>query len=224
MKKYIILFLLLFVFNCSTKYTRIGVKQDISLTEKPLTYSISSLSRPSSDSPYIILKAVEVVRVKENYREKVKVKKSIVPSTFVPLLGIIPGFGFIANGYVVLGKDLIGLSLLTETAIVSGIFLTSNKIFWRSQSEERIERRIPAEKNFILSFVGEDCSNAYLPDEEGILRIDVADFAPFYKEDKNLEFFLVTPDQDSLNLLIPADKLSPLELREKEGENVGEEN
>jgi len=224
MRRYIILFLLLFFFNCSTKYTIIGVKQSLSLNEKTVTYSIAALSRPSSDPPYIVLKAVEIVRVKENYREQVKVEKSIIPLTFVPLLGIIPGFGFITRGYVAFGKDLIGLSLLTEATIVGGILLTSNKIGWRSQREERIEKRIPSEKKFILSLVGEDCSNVYLPDKEGILRINVADFAPFYKEDKNLEFHLVTPNQDSIDLFIPADKFAPLGLKKKESGNIGKEN
>lgn len=214
MRRYIILFLLLFVFGCTMRYIRISENQLISVDERTITYYMTPVSMPSINSPYIVVETKEIVRVLEVYEYQARVKKPLVV-TLAPLIGVIPGVLLVSSGYVVLGRDIIGLSLLTQAAILGGIISLPEKDTSRVQNEEHFEERVPSGKEFVLYLEGEDSSNIYLPDNEGFLKINIIDFTPFYKNGENFEFKLISPKGDSLDLLIPTDGISDLFLKDE---------
>ena len=193
------LVLVAFIFlSCSTKYTKIGEKDIISKDEKTISYDVSIISKPSSNSPYLTLKTEEKVRIIEKYREKMKVEKSPNFLTFSPLLGIIPGFLFMNNGYVVLGRDIIGLSVLSTATIFTGAKIAPSRTIWRTQEKKYTKTGIPYGKKFSITLKGENYSLDYMPDRNGRLEVSMVDFAPFYQKGKDFNFSLISPEGDDL--------------------------
>lgn len=207
MKKCLILFLLLCVLSCTIRYTRIGEDEVTSVDERIITYYMLPVSMPSIDSPYIIIEVSEIVRVFRVCKHQAKEKKLYV-SNFIPFVGVVPGVFLMSSGYVVLGRDIIGLSL--ATLFLGNIISFPEKIVSRYTDEEYLEKRIPYDEEFVLSLVGKDYSGKYLPDRKGLLRINITDFSSFYKENESFEFKLISPRGDSLDLVIHTDEFLPL--------------
>jgi len=211
MRRYLILFLFLSVLNCTKRYTRISEDQLTSVDERTVTFYMNPVSMPSIDSPYIVIQTKEIVRIFEVYEHQAKERK-LHGSAFVSLIGVIPGAFLMSWGYVVLGRDIIGCSLFSQAIIFKSLISEPDKIKWRYESDKYFEERIPVGEKFMLSLVDENFSNNYLPDNEGLLKIDIKDFSPFYKKGQDFEFKLISPKGDTIDLLVATDEISLLLL------------
>jgi hypothetical protein len=212
MRRYFIIFLFLSVLSCTKRYAKISEDQLSSVDERSVTIYMNAVSMPSIDSPYIVVDTKEIVRILNVYEHKAIEKKPFL-SAIAPfsIVGIIPGILIIPTGYVVLGKDIIGFTI--GTLFVGRILSCPDKEVSRHTKERYFKERIPCDKEFILAFCGKDFSRRYQPDNKGLLKINIMDFAPVYKENQDFEFKLVSPNGDSLDLIVPTNEISSLFLK-----------
>ena len=214
MRKFLFLFLLLSVSGCLKRYVRITEDRLDSVDERTVTFHMIPISMPSIDSPYIVVQTKEIVRVLEVYEHQEIEKEPIISAVFpFPLIGLIPGLLIMPTGYVVLGRDIIGVSV--ASLLLGNVLSCSDKKVTKSRNVRRFEERIPCDKEFILSLVGEDSSVKYSPDSEGFLKMNIADFSSFYEEDEDFEFKLISPIATSITLQVPTSEISSLLLRKK---------
>jgi len=215
MKK--LFFISLIFISCSTKYTEIGNKQKISEDKETLSYNVSGISEPSTNSPYLRFTIEEKARIIEKYKEKVKVKKSPNFLTFSPLLGVIPAVALRNKGYVGLGETVIGLSAITVASAFVLVKASPEDTKWRTTTKDNVRKTIPFDKKFRLLLEDEDYSLECTPDKSGKLEISMLDLAPYYKSGKDFNFLLTSPEGKKLKKIqVETEGISSL-LSKKKG-------
>jgi len=215
MKK-LVLIALIFI-SCSTKYTRTGDKQKISEDKETISYNVSTISEPSLTSPYLRFAIEEKMRIREKYREKIKVKKTPNFFSLTPLIGAIPGWILRNIGYVGLGETAIGASLLTVVSTFGIIELLPAKTKWETTEKDYVKKAVPLNKKFSLLLEDANYSLNYVPDKSGTLEISMADFDPYYEKGRDFNFSLISPEGSELRKLkVPTESISSIFSKKKE--------
>ncbi|MEO0090855.1 MAG: caspase family protein [candidate division WOR-3 bacterium] len=135
---------------------------------------IEKVSEPNNQEPYLTLK----------YQKSFKK----IPYS-LPILTTISGIGtsiFLkSKGYVMLSKEILALSLLSSTGMVGYNMRKSPKDF------------IPKEP-FKVKLEGTDYITSFPCDDKGFLKINILEFAPFYKEGTDFKLTIISPENKNL--------------------------
>jgi len=176
-----------------------GREKIIKKEVKNVFYSIQKIKDPSPSYTYLTIKCSATGDEISILKREVEVKKEIpiIAPIFVSALGIYGGHLLSKKGMVVLTHDIEILSITSWIGTL--LFNNSQKShkIW-----EKIKRRkqihfIP-DKPFTVKLQGTEYSSPALPDKEGILKINILQFAPFYKEHMPFYVDIFSPDGKNL--------------------------
>ena len=118
------------------------------------------------------------------------------------------------KGYVVLGRNLLMFSLGSSAGM---LFLPMIKqTVWKENVEKRRESNFVPTGTFNIRLEGTKYSKSIFPDEVGNLKINILDFAPYYKEGTPFYLTLLSPENEILNeFVINTEEIASFLLKPK---------
>jgi len=185
------------------KRTERDKEKIISEKKTDVPYTLTKVSEPSIEKPYLILKCKAERQIGAEIQKKRKIP------ILIPLLtsasGITASYLLYKTGRTALAYNIGILSIGSSAGMVTYNLLQKPKRILKEK--EKIEP-------FVVRLKGTEYSSQVLPDEKGNLKISILDFAPFYEKGKiwtislyskgiRLDEFTIDPEPIASILLKP---------------------
>lgn len=193
----------IFIISCVPKYTKTGKMEQISEKIENVHYTVNEISQPTPQNPYLLLKVkAEGTKIKIT-NEEFMVKEEV--PLFLPILttglGLTTGLLLGSQGYVVFGRDIAILSFGASL----GMFAYNNfqkqkpwQTIWKEDTTITAGYKFVPTEPFTVKLQGSEYSTSIIPDKDGILRVNLLEFAPFYREGSPFYLTLFSPENKNL--------------------------
>ena len=192
--------ILSFISGCTLKYTKTGKIEPVSQKIENVSYIVKEVSQPAPQNPYLILnikgKGVKTKIIKEEYIVKKEIPLPL--SILTGAIGIGGGIFFSSKGYVVFGRDLWLLGLGASASMITYNFLKKISTIWKEEIIKIPEYEFIPVEPFEVKLQGTEYSSIITPEKNGDLKINLLEFAPFYKKGKPFYFSLFSPKKENL--------------------------
>ena len=185
--------------SCAAHYRPLGEPEVLRSEKGKPEYSMEVVEEPTPSSPELVLQVKARWQVEEECRQKLLKVRNKANFLWFPLIGTPIGITLSKSGRVVLGRDIIGLSALMALGYLA--WPDKGTTVWKEFARERTEEGPVAGEKFTVELVGEDYALDYYTDDRGMLRVGMADFAPFYEEGKIFSFKVLSPEGEVLKEL-----------------------
>lgn len=177
---------LIFLCGCASmatvKLEPTDTTRNVTTTEKSATTSFQVRQQPDVDNPNMGIAVLQQVTQEQAFQRR-HVEKRVLKPGARPLL-ILTGaalaaggyYYFYDQGYVVIGRDLMGLGLLIPLG--GGVFAGSTIVGeqWKPESKALPPRTAPAANTPVVASVGPD-SWTVQTDAKGLLALDISNLA-----------------------------------------------
>jgi len=204
----ILAFSYLFICGCASRRVMTGKARDVRDEFLKNEYRFTQVQQPSIADTDLILRIEKQVVQKRSSEKESRMKRSLgIPGwalSFGATAGLAAlGSGQIGEGNVVLGRDLIAVSLLIPPAAYFAVH-RKGESEWSKAEEEIPGPFLPLSDHSVSILIpGTDYSILTKPDSKGNVELDMTRYVGFYQDGKDMEFKISLADHPEISKSFP---------------------